>query len=208
MDPKHRIIHRAAEMFLDEGIKSVRMDDIATRLGVSKRTLYEMFGDKRDLLEQSVAHYFVGKRQAILSRTAEADNVLEEIFLMMYTMKRDERDVALAYNLKKFYPEIYHRLELDAYEFTRREFDRLIAGGIRQGLFVPSLDKSLAADTLMYMVSVISEKMHNFGPSNTKTVSCEAMFEFMTVNFFRGLATRKGVETIDRLVEKYKDSKI
>lgn len=43
---KGRIIDQAMQMFVSQGIKSVRMDDIAQQLGVSKRTLYEMFGDK------------------------------------------------------------------------------------------------------------------------------------------------------------------
>lgn len=47
---KERIIDQAMHMFVSQGIKSVRMDDIAQQLGVSKRTLYEMFGDKEGLL--------------------------------------------------------------------------------------------------------------------------------------------------------------
>ena len=45
MDQKERIIEQAMHMFVSQGIKSVRMDDIAQQLGVSKRTLYELFGD-------------------------------------------------------------------------------------------------------------------------------------------------------------------
>ena len=50
MDQKERIIEQAMHMFVSQGIKSVRMDDIAQQLGVSKRTLYELFGDKEGLL--------------------------------------------------------------------------------------------------------------------------------------------------------------
>lgn len=50
MDQKERIIEQAMQMFVTQGIKSVRMDDIAQQLGVSKRTLYELFGDKEGLL--------------------------------------------------------------------------------------------------------------------------------------------------------------
>ena len=46
MSQRDYIIDKATEMFVSQGIKSVRMDDIAQSLGVSKRTLYEMFGDK------------------------------------------------------------------------------------------------------------------------------------------------------------------
>ena len=46
MTQRERIIEQAARMFAEQGIKSIRMDDIAKELGVSKRTLYEMFEDK------------------------------------------------------------------------------------------------------------------------------------------------------------------
>ena len=51
---RERIIEQAAKMFAEQGIKSIRMDDIAKALGVSKRTLYEMFEDKEELLYLSI----------------------------------------------------------------------------------------------------------------------------------------------------------
>ena len=54
MDQKERIIEQAMQMFVSQGIKSVRMDDIAQQLGVSKRTLYELFGDKERSEERRV----------------------------------------------------------------------------------------------------------------------------------------------------------
>ena len=56
---KERIIDQAMHMFVSQGIKSVRMDDIAQQLGVSKRTLYEMFGDKEGLLYLAMERYSV-----------------------------------------------------------------------------------------------------------------------------------------------------
>lgn len=60
---KERIIDQAMQMFATQGIKSVRMDDIAQHLGVSKRTLYELFGDKEGLLYLAMERYFQRDRQ-------------------------------------------------------------------------------------------------------------------------------------------------
>ena len=57
---KERIIDQAMQMFATQGIKSVRMDDIAQHLGVSKRTLYELFGDKEGLLYLAMERYIPG----------------------------------------------------------------------------------------------------------------------------------------------------
>ncbi len=200
---KERIIREAAEMFLEEGIKSVRMDDIATRLGVSKRTLYEMFGDKQDLLEQSLKYHFERKRDEMRERTSEAANVFEEIFLMMGATKEGEHNKVLIGNLKKFYPEIFHRLEEEAHRFSYSEFDRLLDRGIEQGLFMPDMNKDLALTTLTFTMTALFDQKHRLAPMR-ENISLQMAFEYVIVNFFRGLATHKGIEIIDGLVAKYK----
>ena len=54
MTQKERVIAHVAEMIKQMGVRSIRMDDVASSLGMSKRTLYEMFGDKEDLLFESI----------------------------------------------------------------------------------------------------------------------------------------------------------
>jgi AcrR family transcriptional regulator len=205
VEPKDRIIQAAAEMFLEEGIKSVRMDDIATRLGVSKRTLYEMFGDKRDLLEQSLGYYFGRKRSEMLDRTADATNVIEEIILMMGAMKRDDRDELLATNLKKFYPEIFNHLREDMHRFSFEKFNGLLDRGMREQLFLPDMNKELALCTLTHTMEALFEKKRHFETAHN--ISPQLAFEYVLINFFRGLATHKGIEIIDELVMNYRQRK-
>ncbi len=187
-------------MFLDEGIKSVRMDDIATRLGVSKRTLYEMFGDKRDLLEQSLLFHFEEKRRSMMEHTRQAQNVIDEIFIILSMMKQGERDALLVENLKKFYPDIFEKFENQVYCFSREQFNRLLERGISEGLFLPNMNKELAIITLSYtMAALFDGKSHNFAPLKND-ISMRMAFEYVVVYFFRGLATKKGIETIDEIV--------
>ena len=54
---RETIIQLAAEMFVGQGIKAVRMDDIARHIGVSKRTNYEQFGDKEELISECISPY-------------------------------------------------------------------------------------------------------------------------------------------------------
>ena len=56
MTQRVNIIKHVSQMILSLGVKSVRMDDVAGELGMSKRTLYEMFGDKEELLYESLAY--------------------------------------------------------------------------------------------------------------------------------------------------------
>ena len=192
-------------MFLEEGVKSVRMDDIAMRLGVSKRTLYEMFSDKSDLLEQSLGCYFEQKQAEMEARTRDAANVFEEIFLILDSMKSDERRGVLIGNLKKFYPEIHRRIEEEAHKFSDREFDRLLDRGISQGLLLPDMNKELAMVTLTYTMTALFDRKYHLRKHDG--VSLQMAFEYVIVNFFRGLATHKGIEVIDNIVDKYRKQK-
>jgi AcrR family transcriptional regulator len=199
---KERIICEAAEMFLQEGVKSVRMDDIAMRLGISKRTLYEMFSDKSDLLEQSAALFFEQRRAAIEQWTGGAKNVFEEIFMLLDSIKHDERRRVLIANLKKFYPEIHRRIEEEAHRFSDREFGRLLDRGIEQGLLLPDMNKQMALITLTYTMTALLDQKHYMLKHDG--MSLQMVFQYVMVNFFRGLATRKGIEVIDELVADYR----
>ena len=202
MSQKERILREAADMFLEEGVKSVRMDDIAMRLGVSKRTLYEMFSDKSDLLEQSLGYYFEQKRDEMEERTRGAANVFEEIFAILDAMKSDERRGVLIGNLKKFYPDIHRRIEEEAHKFSDREFTRLLDRGIEQGLLLPDLNKALAMITLTYTMTALFDRKHR--SLRHDGVSLQMTFEYVLVNFFRGLATHKGIEVLDEIVDNYR----
>ncbi len=192
-------------MFLDQGIKSVRMDDIATQLGVSKRTLYEMFGDKKELLEECVKHHMGEKHRAMVNMTSSAQNVVEEIMVLIYSMKRDDKDAVLIGNLKKFYPEIYHNLEEEAYRHSYEQLDRLLDKGMGEGLFLPDMNKTLALMTLVYTMGALFERKYYM--PGMEHISQRAAFEYVLVNFFRGLSTPRGIEVIDELVQKYKDNR-
>jgi AcrR family transcriptional regulator len=202
ISPKERIVREAAGMFLEEGIKSVRMDDIAVRLGISKRTLYEMFSDKNDLLEQSMAYDIDRRRREIEEQTKGAENIFEEIFAILGYMKHDERRRVLVVNLRKFYPEIHRRLEEEAHRYSDRKFDRLLDCGMEQGLLLPDLNKGLALITLTYTMTALFDHKHHLLKHDG--VSIQMAFEYVVVNFFRGLATHKGIEVIDAIVDNYR----
>lgn len=61
MSKREKVIKRASEMIAELGVKSLRVDDLACDLGISKRTLYEMFGDKQELLYHSVKEILQGE---------------------------------------------------------------------------------------------------------------------------------------------------
>ena len=69
---RDRIIAESTDLFVRYGVKSVRMDDIASRLGVSKRTIYELFGDRESLIQTCVEHFYDRQERRYEARMASA----------------------------------------------------------------------------------------------------------------------------------------
>ena len=80
MSKRELVIKRAAEMIAELGVKSLRVDDLAHDMGISKRTLYEMFGDKEELLYHSVKEVLQSEASAIKAKMAKAYSGIPALF--------------------------------------------------------------------------------------------------------------------------------
>lgn len=195
MTQKDRIIEQAMQMFVSQGIKSVRMDDIAQQLGVSKRTLYELFGDKESLLYLAMEHFFESKRIERLEACAGARNVLEAMFRVLGRVMDDAEVLhRLLGNLRKFYPAIHERLLREGSAKSRCDLGTMLRQGIADGLFVESINIDLAISVLYYTASAITDRKDLLLPEG---MSEREAFVQIVSNFFRGISTVEGARLVD-----------
>lgn len=205
MDQKERIIEQAMQMFVTQGIKSVRMDDIAQQLGVSKRTLYELFGDKEGLLYLAMDRYFEKTRLERAASCAHARNVLEAMFMVLGgVMDNAEVIQRLLSNLRKFYPSVYEKMTREGSAKSRRDLQDMLEKGIADGLFVDTINFDLAISVLYYTASAITVRKDLILPDGM--TEREAFVQIIS-NFFRGIATAKGVQLIDDYLKRYEPAK-
>ncbi len=200
MTQKERIIAQAMRMFVSQGIKSVRMDDIAQQLGVSKRTLYEFFGDKESLLYLSMEYFFECKRLERREACAGARNVLEAMFRVLGCIMEDSEVIhRLLGNLRKFYPGVHERLLREGSAKSRCDLGNMLRQGIADGLFVETINVDLAISVLYYTASAITDRKDLLLPEG---MSEREAFVQIVSNFFRGISTPEGA----RLVDDYRRS--
>ena len=111
---KEQIISKSKDMFLKLGFKSVTMDDIASEMGISKKTIYKYFSNKDDLIENTIelAHKEVQEIIAIIDE--QGFNAIEDNFEMkrMFREMFKGADTSLLYQLKKHYPDIYEKVNI------------------------------------------------------------------------------------------------
>ena len=205
MDQKERIIEQAMQMFVTQGIKSVRMDDIAQQLGVSKRTLYELFGDKEGLLYLAMDRYFEKTRLERSASCADARNVLEAMFMVLGgVMDNAEVIQRLMNNLRKFYPAVYQKMASEGAAKSRRDLKEMLELGIADGLFVETFNLELAISLLYYTASAITVRKDLMLPEGMP--EREAFVQIVR-NFFRGISTAKGLQLVDDYVKRYEPAK-
>lgn len=183
-------------MFFTYGIRSITMDEIAESLGISKRTLYEHFANKEELLKQCIlAKYEENKllQQEILEQ--HPDNPLEVIFLHF-------RHAIISFNslhpnffndLKKYHASFWMK-HMESKQEESMAFTTLMIGkGIKKGLFRPTADAEILSRMIHYMMQ--SMTMGNIYPE-TRFSRTEVVRQVL-LNFIRGMATHEGIKQID-----------
>lgn len=200
MVQRETIIEQAAKMFAEQGIKSIRMDDIARSLGVSKRTLYEMVEDKEELLYLSI-RYMQSRRMAkVEQKLRENTESLAQLFDSFALMTENrELNRRISNNLRKFYPATFERLRKEAEAESGKILFSLIQHYIDCGLIVPTVDIRLSVTILYYTTTTIVTSADNMTLPDGVTVN-DAL-AYTIINFFRGIATIKGVQQIDDYLE-------
>jgi AcrR family transcriptional regulator len=201
MTQKENIIHHASKMFVEQGIKAVRMDDIAQELSISKRTLYELFNDKEELIYQCIRHYSEDARERRLQHISDINNPLEVMVISL----RDMIDAApiagrIRRNMRRFYPSVYERLEEDVQSKSKADLERWVAACVESGYFVQSVKIRFAVDVLHHSVhGMLVNKLDEERPSGELV----EMMSYSLLVFIRGLCTIDGQKIIDDCTEKY-----
>jgi len=199
MSQKERIVEQSLQMFVTQGIKSVRMDDIAHRLGISKRTLYELFGNKEQLLYLCLVHLHEKQHDEVVTYSAQGRNVLERMILtgvkMIAYLEPNRR---IKDDMLRFYPSVFERVKLRyMHEDGLKEVKDRLQQCIEEGYIQSDIDINLSLTILYYTVSGL-----NTGGKLPEGVTLQHAYGYMLVNFLRGMSTPKGMQTIDDLVER------
>jgi len=194
---KRQIVKKAMRLFMKKGIKAVRMDDIASEMKMSKRTLYQLFADKEELLlagDDLRAAEFEALAQKQL---AESDDVLEVVLInVSYTLQSIR---ALSPNFLhdlNTYPKFVKRMQQRRGERLAKAVEFLDQGKA-QGLFVDGIDFEIAMRAIQAWGDVLTTQQE-FG-----RYKLESLFMDTMVTYTRGFSTEKGRQRIDEFLAKY-----
>ena len=196
---KTRILEAASDAFSQKGIKSVRMDDIAQSLNISKRTLYEIYENKEVLLYECLKTSKARAQEEMTFIAAQQNNVMD-IILGVYRsrMSRLQKINPQFYSDLEKYPQLQSFLE-EQHHKDRSKLKDFLRRGIEEGYFKGDINVDIIANVF----DAINEYMKNH--KLYTEFPLEQLFNNMLFVTIRGICTQKGVAVVDTFLTDSQD---
>lgn len=201
-DTKIKILTGAAELFMRYGIRSVSMDNISNHLGMSKKTLYQYFKDKDEMV-LSVTRAHIDKDQGELDEIGKsAKNSVEELVKLSTCLRENFRDMnpSLLFDLQKYHHEAWNVWLDYKNNFIKNQIERSLNQGKIEGYFREETNTNVMAIMRIETIQLAFDP--NLFPKDQYELTEVQMQIFE--HFVYGIFTDKG----RKLYEKYKEKLI
>jgi AcrR family transcriptional regulator len=196
MEIKNRILNHAQQLFMRNGIKSVSMDDIATDMAMSKKTLYKWFENKDQIVLAVISQHLTGVQGDCAVVASKAADAVEEMLLLSKWADEQFADVhpSIFNDMKKYHPTAWELFKSHKNSFILDQITQNLRRGMAEGLFRADLDvEVLARLNLAQIEMAFDSELYpaaQFSPVRVNRVFDE--------HFLLGVATLKGHKLINQ----------
>jgi AcrR family transcriptional regulator len=188
---EQRIIEKTTELFFRYGLKGVTMDDIASSLGVSKKTIYQYYSDKDSLVDAVV--------QAEIDR-GEMDcnyflaNAIHEIFMEMDRMQEmmSSMNPFVLHDMQKYHPQAFKKFNEHKNKFMYQLIKQNIERGKKEELYRTEINADILAKLRLESI-FLALNTELYPPA--KYAALQVSMEILN-NFIHGIITPKGLKQL------------
>jgi AcrR family transcriptional regulator len=200
MKEEHHLLDRVLSLFRRYGIRRVTMDDIATELGISKKTLYHHFRDKDDLISR-VIDFDMDQSRIILEEVYQSGKgALEELFLVNQKIHKVRACYSpnFYYDLRRYSPEIYRRWISDKRQNMYGLITQNLQKGKQEGVYRQEIDESIIGRLYMARIEMLDS---NEIIEEIDSRSSNFMKEVFSYHL-HGICNQKGLEILSMFEDK------
>lgn len=193
---RKQLIEVASELFHKHGIRNVTMDDIAHKLTMSKRTLYQIFSDKEELLLACVMEHEKEESrfsEALLQRTTSVLDFLLMFFAHKLT-SMDNITPEFYIDMNK-YPRVASHIEQQKKKAEEHAVS-FLEKGVEEGFFRKDVNYHIVIRQLLLGMDIFIQNSLIYEYPQTE------LFINTVIPYIRGCSTLKGIETIDKFIAK------
>ena len=197
-----KILNTATEMFLQYGFKSVTMDDIAEKLGISKKTIYAHYSTKNKLVQASGSHLLRTISEGIDEiRSQNLNPVIENFEIKRFVNQHLKGEkTSPHFQLKKYYPKIFNKLIEEQFNVLEDCVGDNIARGIESGYYRKQINVSFVCR--IHFVGMMGIKDKEMFPLEDFS-EMDLTEEFLNYHL-RAICTSKGIKTLEEYLKNEK----
>lgn len=202
LNTKERIRQKADELFMKYGIRSVSMDDIANALGMSKKTIYQYFVDKDELVDSVVEADITNMQKDCAGVIADAHDAVQEIFLTIERVLEQLRNMnpMVIYDLEKFHFRGFQKFMDHKTKFLLQVIRKNMERGLAEGLYREDLNVDVIARFRLESM-MLAFNIDLYPP--TRYMLADVSKEIIE-HYVYGLVSPKGY----KLIVKYKEERL
>lgn len=194
----HKLLSMIFKLILERGIKGLTMDTVASSLSISKRTLYEIFDSKSDMIVKTMSHMNEMRRKVANEAYLSAPNSLIGILRIFFI----QREFICNVNVNFF--RDMDQISPDIREYYREQSERNIVNsqyffkqGIEEGVLRDDIDFTVQFRILEIQMESLKRMEEHFPPEITLIRAYDAIY----VGFLRGIVSPKGMEMLDEIIK-------
>jgi AcrR family transcriptional regulator len=204
-EDQKNILLKVRDLYMKFGIKGITMDDVASEIGISKKTIYQFVTDKDELVGKIIDHEIIQRQQEICNCFKVGYNAIEELFeisLFMNKLMR-EQNPATEHDLRKYYPHHYQKIVK-----VRREgiFNYILLNlkkGKKEGLYRSEMDEEVIAKLYLSRIEILNTNdLFTVEELTSTKISGELL-----IYHVRGIATEKGIEELGKKITDLRKNK-
>ncbi|KIA90368.1 TetR/AcrR family transcriptional regulator [Kaistella jeonii] len=190
MSADKEFLLKVAELFAENGAKTLTMDDIAKEFAMSKKTLYQLYKNKEDLLTEVLDYKMDLIVETLLLNDSKTDNAIERMFLREKDFENFSRTNKTTFirQLIKYYPSIYNQHILSIDEKISKIVTHNIKLGRQQGYYRTDFDERLYIKFLLQLMFSYEDSPLFENEVNDRQSFCLKVMVF----YMHSIATKKG----------------
>ena len=183
--------------FLEYGIKSIAMDDIAGSLGISKKTLYKEYANKNELVRDVFLEDFSQFMTIANSIPKDSSSAIEELYRLsdLFITSQNSLSISTLYDLKKY----YHGLFAEMVKLIDTSINDLITNGIKRGIAENNFNPDVEYDKIACFFAFIFESYFLHPLHNLSDVSMPFSGKDIMKYFYKGICTQQGIEILKNI---------
>jgi AcrR family transcriptional regulator len=195
-DTAIRIFQQAHLLFMQYGLKSVSMDDIANKMGISKKTIYQYYADKEALVAEVVKQITSENQFQCDNDIINSENAIHEIILAMEQMSKlfETMNPSILFDLHKYYPQAFKLFLAHKNDYVYGKIKQNINRGINEGVYRDDLNIEIVS---RYRVESIVIAFNPEFQSSVKS-SLVSIAQELSTFFLYGVVNEKGYKLINK----------